>query len=291
MYIPFCPLPTRRAKTAAKRLFGAADRLSRLFPKLDTELKQSGMELSKREYIGIVLFSSIFVFFVTFLSITTASIFVVPPVKALLIGLLASFVLSMMTFIYLKMYPKMLVKKNVVQIEKNLLHTLRHIYVQVKSGVTIYDAIVSASNGNYGKTSEELRKAVKYINTGMSMEAAFEKISDENPSVRFRRSLWHLSNGLKAGSDIGTVLKSIIDNTVQEQKVEIKRYGSQLNPLTLVYMMLAVIIPSLGITFLIILSSFSGMPVTEKMFLAILGGLALFQFMFIGIIKSRRPNL
>jgi pilus assembly protein TadC len=109
--------------------------------------------------------------------------------------------------------------------------------------------------------------------------------------VHFHRALWQISNGLKSGSDIGTVLKSVVENIAQEQRIAIKKYGSQLNPLTLVYMMVAVILPSLGITFLIVMSSFSGFAVSERMFIAILGMLALFQFMFIGVIKSRRPNM
>jgi hypothetical protein len=56
-------------------------------------------------------------------------------------------------------------------------------------------------------------------------------------------------------------------------------------------MMVAVIIPSLGVTFLMVLSSFAKIPVTEKMFWAILAFVAIFQFMFLGILKSKRPNL
>ena len=76
-----------------------------------------------------------------------------------------------------------------------------------------------------------------------------------------------------------------------EQKVLIRKYGSQLNPLAMMYMMIDVIIPSLGITFLIIFSSFSGIPVSETMFWLILVSVAFFQFSFIGIIKSRRPSV
>ncbi|MBI5061055.1 MAG: type II secretion system F family protein [Candidatus Aenigmarchaeota archaeon] len=291
MYIPFCPLPVRRAKVISKKLYGIADRLSRMFPNLDRELKQSRLELDKRDYIGIVVFSSLFVFVVSFIPIFLISLSITELPNALLISLLASSVLFLTTFLYQKMYPKLLINKRTSQTERNLLHALRHLYVQVKSGVALYDAIVSVSNGNYGYVSDEFKRIVKNMSAGMSTETAFENIALDNPSQQFHRAIWQLSNGMKTGSDIGIVLKSIVDNLAQEQKVAIRRYGSQLNPLTLVYMMVAVIMPALGITLLIILSSFSGFPVTEKMFLFILGALTVFQFMFIGIIKSRRPNL
>lgn len=81
----------------------------------------------------------------------------------------------------------------------------------------------------------------------------------------------------------------MVENLTNEQKVQIRKYGSQLNPMAMMYMMVAVIIPSLGITFIIIMSSFSGFEVTKSIFWSILGFIAFFQFMFIGLIKSRRP--
>jgi hypothetical protein len=81
----------------------------------------------------------------------------------------------------------------------------------------------------------------------------------------------------------------MVDNLTNEQKVQIRKYGSQLNPMAMMYMMVAVIIPSLGITFIIIMSSFSGFEVTKTIFWSILGFIAFFQFMFIGFIKNRRP--
>jgi len=291
MYVPFCPLPIKRAKIVSKKFFGLADRISKMFPNLEMSLKQSGMQLDRREYIGIVLFSALFTFAVTFLLILVVSLIAVPAEKAVPVSMLVSLSLSAMTFFYLRTYPKLLVKKKVANLERNLIYALKHLYVQVKSGVTIYDSIVSVSKSDYGRVSEEFRKVVNYVGAGMSMEAALENIGLENPSVYFHRVLWQISNGIKSGSDIGTVLKSVVDNISHEQRIAIRRYGSQLNPLTLVYMMFAVIIPSLGITFLIVLSSFSGFAVSQNMFLAILGVLALFQFMFVGIVKSRRPNL
>ena len=145
--------------------------------------------------------------------------------------------------------------------------------------------MVSISGGNYGYVSEEFKRVVKEVSSGISMEASLERVALENPSLDFRRSIWQLSNGMKAGSDIRSVINSIAESISTEQRISIRRYGAQLNPLTLVYMMLSVILPSLGITFLIVLSSFSGFSVSERIFWIILVVLALFQFMFLGIIR------
>jgi hypothetical protein len=61
--------------------------------------------------------------------------------------------------------------------------------------------------------------------------------------------------------------------------------------LSLVYMMLGVIIPALGLTFLVILASFPQIKLEEIVFWVMLGGIIILQFMYLGIIKSKRPTL
>jgi pilus assembly protein TadC len=163
--------------------------------------------------------------------------------------------------------------------------------IQVKSGVPLFDALVSISNGNYGLISKEFKICTKKISTGLDQTIALEELALRNPSLHFRRIVWQITSAIKTGANLGETLDSIVYNLSQEQKVMIRKYGSQLNPLAMMYMMLAVIIPSLGITFLIIFSAFSGVAVTEMVFYGILFALAFFQFTFIGIVKSRRPAI
>ena len=263
----------------------------KISPGIKLDIDQAGFDMDAREYLSIAIFSAFFMFCVVFFPLLLVSIVAVELVKGLTISISIAAILFVVTLLYLKMYPKLIVKKRVADLERNLLHALKHIYVQVKAGVSIFETFVSVSLGDYGSVSKEFKKIVKEINSGTSAEAALENLALKNPSLYFRRSIWQMSNGIKAGSDVAVVLKSIIENIAAQQKVEIRKYGAKLNPMTLVYMMMAVIIPSLGVTFLIILSTFSGFTVSETMFWLILVFLAVFQFMFIGIIKSRRPNI
>jgi hypothetical protein len=58
-------------------------------------------------------------------------------------------------------------------------------------------------------------------------------------------------------------------------------------------MMIAVIMPSLGITVMIIISTFPGMGrLGDKMtFWMLLGGVIIMQFLFMSVIRGKRPNL
>ena len=207
-----------------------------------------------------------------------------------LVTLGASSVLALVGFMYVIFYPKLYVNRKINQIEKNLPYALHHLLIEVRSGIPLFNALVSISQSRYGILSEEIKKAVDDISTGKSEIGSLELLARRNPSLYFRRVLWQIVNSLKSGADIGNTIKQIVDNLAEEQRVAIKKYGSQLNPLTLMYMIFAVIFPTLGITFILVLSSFVGIGIDLQIVLiGIILFLLLFQFMIIGLIKSKRP--
>ncbi len=291
MHIPFCPLPLNRATVIAKKFYGVSEQLVKISPRLKLELAQAGFTLDEREYMGIALFSSLFMFFAISLPLGAVLSAMSEPSRGFGISSAAGLFMAFVTIVYIRKYPSLLIQRNVRDVERNLLFALRHFYVQVKSGVTLFDALSSVASGNYGSVSAQFRNAVRKINSGAPAEAVLEDLALKNPSTYFRRSIWQISNGIKAGSDMSTLLKAVIDNISSEQRIAIRRYGSQLNPLTLVYMMVAVVLPSLGVTFMLVMSSFSGFVVSEMLFWEILAVLVVFQFMFVGIIKSKRPSI
>ena len=290
MKIPFCPLPLKRAKKASRPFSGPAETLSKL-GNLKIQLEQAKIPLTPLEYTSISLFSANFTAGMVTAILIILTITRLEILKAISMSILIGIVVFIAVFFYIKSYPKLIVKRRVAEIERGLLHALKHLLVQLKAGVPLYDCLVSIAKGNYGAVSAEFGGMIEKVDTGTPLEVALEEISIKNPSQIFRRSIWQISNGMKAGSDIGNVLREIISNISQEQVVAIRRYGSQLNPLTLVYMMIAVIIPALGTTFLFVFSSFSTLPISEFTFYGILAGLAFMQFIYLGIIKSRRPNI
>jgi flagellar protein FlaJ len=292
MRIPFCPMPIEKArKVVGTTFYGIVEPFLKVSPNFELQLKQSGIPLNGREYLSIAMFSAFFMFLLIYFVFLVFTIRIIELSRAISMSFIVGGFFFLVTFFYIKIYPKVVIKKRMLDLERNLLYALRHMYVQITSGVPIFDAIVSLSEANYGAFSRELRTAVKDMNTGTPVEVALERVANRNPSQYLRRTIWQISNGIKSGSDIGNVLKNIIDYISSEQKIAIRRYGSQLNPLTLAYMMVAVIMPSLGVTFLIVLSSFTKIPVTQNMFYFILIFLAIFQFMFLGVMKSKRPNL
>lgn len=289
--IPFLPLPYEKVRGITEHFLGLGENLSKMFPSLEFDLEQSGFEISPRRWMSIALFAFMFYFLLLFgLVFLITLVAKIEMQRALTVAAFAGLAIGTGTFMFLSFYPKLSAQKKVGDIEKNLPYVLHHILVQVRSGVPLYDTLVSIARGDYGTLSKEMRRVVNEINTGKSEAEALEKITRETPSFFFRRVMWQIINALKSGADVGRTMKEIVENLAVEQRVAIKKYGAQLNPLALMYMLFAVIFPTLGITFLLVLASFTGLKFNLEIVLAgIIGVLVLFQFMFIGLIKSRRP--
>ena len=289
MRIPFCPLPLEKAKTVSKIFY----RFSKPFAgqKLRYQMKVAEINLDAREYVAITFFTAFFNFAISFSLLFIVSLRFVSLINGLLLSLAFSGFIFFMVFMYLMILPRTKMRKKIYDLERNLLHSVRHIYVMIKSGVPIFDAFVSVSNSNYGSVSKEFAKIVNRVNSGDSLEKTLEDSSINNPSPFFRRVMWQIANGIQSGADIANVMDSTIDYLSNEQRIAIRKYGSQLNPMTLMFMMFAVIIPTLGITFLIVLSTLSGLNVTENMLWMIMIIVVVFQFMFLGMMKSRRPSI
>jgi len=289
--VPFVPVHLERAKRISRHFRGWGESLSKMFPALHWELEQGEFEMEPREWVAMSLYSAFLYFVIVFLLVfSLSSIYHIVLRTAFLVSLLSGVAVGFCVFFYISMYPKLFVGRKVRDLERNLPSALRHLLVHVRSGVPFFNSLVSIANSGYGLLSKEFDKAVKEINTGRSEISAMEMLTRENPSLYFRRFMWQIVNAMKSGADIGMTIKGIVDDMMTEEKVAIKKYGSELNPMVLFYMVLVVIFPTLGIVFLLILSSFVAAAFDIQFVMAgVLVFLILVQLMFIGLVKSKRP--
>ena len=260
--------------------------------KLAENLKNSDVELSREEYLTISLRSFSFAFVILFALSNT--ILALLKVKYFyLLGFVFAFLFSCFVFFSQLVYPRIYVSRRQRDIEKNLIPALQDILIQLSSGIPLFSILVGISSQNYGELSVEFKKAVRRINAGEPEELVLEDLGRKNPSLFFRRTLWQISNGMKSGSDMSIVIKDSLKALGEEQMIQIQNYGNKLNPLIVMYMLIAVIIPALSITFLTIISSMVNLPknMTMLMFIGLFVFVILIQIMFLGMVKSRRPSL
>jgi len=259
---------------------------------LDNYLKNADAELTGRQYLAICYRS--FVLNLLGMSVVITSVLGVFKIQLFyLYGLLGALLVSGFILFNQRNYPKVFSLNKQRDIEKNLLPVLQDMMVQLNSGIPMFSIMGNIAESNYGEVKNEFVKIMKEINSGVSQIDAIEKYAKLNTSPYFRRILWQISNGLRAGSDMTIVVRESIKNLSEEQAIQIQSYGSKLNPLIMFYMLIAIILPSLGITFLIIISSLLGIgeKIVQLVFFVIFIFVIFMQIMFIGLIKSRRPSL
>src|SRR3989344_5865796 len=284
-HIPFTITSLNRLKTKSKRY-------SKIFSvKRDSKLKEylikAEVAITREEYIGIVIRTALIFSVITYAVISTAiylfnkgNPFIISLIPAVAVGIFTSF--SQLN------YPKVLSNRQQKGIERNLLPAMEDILVQLSSGVTLFTILVNISAANYGQLSLEFKKAVKKINAGFPQVEVIDELGKNNSSMLFRKALWQISNGMKAGSNITEVVKDIIHSLNEEQYLQLQTYGNKLNPLIMFYMLTSIILPALAITFLTIISSIVNLPeaTTIGMFIGLYVMSILIQIMFLGAIRT-----
>ena len=204
-------------------------------------------------------------------------------------SLILSLFLGIIIFIALIRYPKILAGKKAERIDKNLVFALKDLLLQINSGVNFYNAIVNIGKSNYGLISKELTKVAREIKAGKPVEKALEVLAIQTGSDYLKKTIWQIVNSLRSGSSLKGALKNIINELVDEQKGKIKNYTHELNLWSLIYMLFAVAIPTIGAVMLIILSGFAGVGINKATFVSFVVLTFIAQIIIIGFIKTRRP--
>ncbi|MEF8880232.1 MAG: type II secretion system F family protein [Candidatus Nanohaloarchaea archaeon] len=263
--------------------------LEKFFPQLERQLNAAKMDEDTSEYLGECFKKTFKLSIPSSVSLIAAGI-ITNVTSTIQIGLVSFPVLTLMSFLTFAKYPQIKTKRRTRELEKDLPYALRDVLIEIKSGIPLYDAMKTVTSG-YGEASEEFSLIVKSIDGGNSMVEAIENSIVRNPSEQYRRAMWQLNNSIKSGTDVSITLESVVDSIITDQKLEIKKYGKELNPYILVYLLIAVIGPSLGITGLIVISSFTGTSVDETVYITVLFLLVVSQIFFLNLVKSKRPEV
>ena len=292
MKVPYCVIPPKVLDRHHDKFLALAEKVEVIFPYLGLYLKQARLPITSKRYLAMCLMNGVVIIIISWIFMSLLFF-------RLQTGLwyFYGFVTSLLLFLFILLqqmyYPKIIINRRIRNLERHSLFALQSILIQIRSGVPLFDVMVNIAGANYGEISEEFLKVVKQINAGKHQIEALEIMTLENPSIIFRRAIWQLINGMKAGADMSDVIKEIMDTVSQEQLIQIERYGGQLSPMSMFYMIIAVIFPTLGINFLIIIAAFISLSDfgVKVIFWSVYGFVLFFQFMFLGFIKSRRPSL
>ena len=262
-------------------------RTAKAFPNLKVKLKQAGIDNKPEDFIKKTFISAFYMAtgVVVFLFLILAKLNVVKGIFFILVP----FIFIVM-FFYMIRLPDVRISKKEKDISKEIVFAGRFIIVELESGVPLYNAMVNVSK-NYEIIGRYFKEITDKVDLGTSMEDALNEAVEFIPSNDFRKILWQIINSIRTGSDVAKSLYSVMEQITKDQITEVNKYGKKLNPLAMFYMIVAVILPSLGMTMLIILSSFIKFELSLTILLALAGFLGFVQFMFIAMVKFSRPAI
>ena len=261
-------------------------RISKAYPMLKFKLKQAGMEDKPENFIKKTFISAFYV---------TTGLVAFTFLVLMSINFFNGFLFLIVPIIFFIMYnylvklPDLKIIRMEKEINKEIVFAGRFIIIELESGVPLYNAMANASK-NFEIVGKYFKEITDKVSLGTSVEDALDEAAELAPSNDLRKILWQIVNSIRTGSNTAKSLYSVIDQITKNQIIEVNKYGKKLNPLAMFYMMIAVILPTLGMTMLIILSSFIKFELSLTILLALAGFLGFLQYMFISLIKFSRPS-
>ena len=223
------------------------------------------------------------------ITITILMFFLFDKLELPLVWLLLVFPVSfLLTMLFILQMPYGIMRKREREINKEILFAGRYLLVKMESGYPLFNTLIDASK-SYGVCADYFKEIVDDINTGTPIEEALETAREYNASDKFKRILWQIIAALSTGADVTEPLRATLKTITNEQILEIKAYAKKLNSLMMFYMVLACVMPSIGITMFIIMSSFLQLEIRSGHLFFLLFLIAVIQFSFISLIRATRP--
>ena len=262
-------------------------RVSLFFPNLKKEIRIAHIKTNPREFIY-----KNFKFSLPFsLGLTILFFFVAAKAELPLILIpLAFIVIFILVFNFgmFKLRAKIIQRRK--EIDREVLFAGQYLLIKLYSGRPLLNALIDTTKSS-GVAAKYIKEIVNDIGTGSSLEKALENAIAYSPSENFRKILFHINNALKLGIDVTKPLSAVLDEITKQQELEIERYGKKLNTIVIFYMLVAVVIPSIGMTLFIVLSSFINFTIGMKHFVVVVLFMVMIQFLFVSLFKTIRPTV
>lgn len=261
------------------------DALIKPSKKLKDELKTAHLDIPAKKFVKRNIMVSFylsagigFILFMVFQKLRISITFTLVSIVAL----------YFMFFGFFMNTPKVYIRRREREISKDILFATRYLLIKIDSGEPLLNALTDASK-SFGVGGKFFKEIVDDINLGKPIELALEDAVEYNTSKTFKLVLRQIVNSLKTGVDVSTSLKKLLDDITRQQHIQIKVYSRKLNSIMLFYLIIACVLPSLGIAMFVIIASLLNLNLELSTLFVILFFVTIMQLFFIAIIKSARP--
>lgn len=223
--------------------------------------------------------------------ITVSTLSMVASIVFLMINLMVSIVLFDFTFAAVApilsiiifvgsalgglLYPSMQARSRAIKCNRELPYALRQLATQVKAGVSFHRSLISISESDYGLLSEEFKKTLRDLDSGMTLEESLFRLSYRIKSKGIKKMVTQIIRAIKVGGNLSEMISGIADEISFESRMRIRDFTEKLNMINVIYIMVSVVAP-VTVT---IFASIMQLPMFSGSFPAYL-----VPFSFIGIV-------
>lgn len=170
---------------------------------------------------------------------------------ALIGGTLLAIFLAPLIFRFWLSYVDVQIRRWGRDLEGDLLFISEYFLVSLESGLPLGNAIKNLSSLKR-PGGKFFKRVYTEFKTGKDLEGALEDAIVYSPSDEVKTLLKRLKDSLSIGVDLRVVLENFIDESSERKIIEIRGYGKKLNPIIMMYLLLGIVLPSLGVTFFIL---------------------------------------
>lgn len=207
-------------------------------------------------------------------------------------GVALGFFLIPIIYNFFLNYVKVQIQKKGRELDGDLLFVSEYFLVSLESGLPLGNAIQELSKLNR-PGARFFKKIYTEFRTGKDLEDSLMEGAKNCPSESLKILLKRLKESLSIGVDLRTVLVNFIEESAEKKIIEIRGYSKKLNPLVMMYLLLGIVVPSLGVTFFMLGATFIGLsPAGLKLILIVIFLLMLaFQYVAYSGFKFGKASL
>jgi len=158
-------------------------------------------------------------------------------------------------------YIDVMIAKKGRELDGDLFYVSEYFLVSLESGLPLGNAIRELSKLDR-PGAKFFKKIYTEFQTGKDLEGALEEGAKNCASELMKVLLKRLKDSLNIGVDLKGVLENFIEEAAEKKIIEIRAYSKKLNPLVMMYLLLGIVVPSLGVTFFMLGATFIGITPT-----------------------------
>lgn len=292
MRIPLMLFTLEQGQSLGTRFKGLGIKVYSLYPPLKYDLVNADLDISPEKYCATALLSAvIWGLMFGFLGRLLATIREMPEPSGFLLSIGLFFAGTAVFLIIHLIYPKIIAGKVAAGVDRELVFAARDLLIQISSGIPLYTAIANIADADYGQVSAEFKVLVREVRSGKSIVDAIENMAVRTRSIYLKKTSWQLVTAIRSGANLETALKGIVKLLMDYQFSLNKSYSAELNFIILIYLLTAAVLPTVGVTVLVIFSVFGMLQINEVIMGAIVGVSFLVQASIIGYLYTKRPAI